>query len=268
MPKKADISKKNSILLYGDYYNYIEALPMGERGKLLTALLDFAKTGNTEEASLTSNCKMTVLVYRVIISQAMRDRDKYMAVCEKNRQIANGRWETEQADGDKTDEKTAGTNASKRDANAEKKDANAPKRDANARKRDANGYQKDNDKDKDKDKDKDTDTDKEKEPSRPFGTRQSGQGALSRRSVYSEKRSYGQRSYKPPAYSENLTFDPDEFFRRALESTYGKPLSSAEQSLNNALLQECVKDGGKECDKECAKGCDKDGDFGQPPPPK
>ena len=82
--------RKNSILLYGDYAELLSHLPMEERGKLFTGLLEYARDGSLCEPRFDN--QMTALVYTVIMSQLRRDRERYLDVCQKNSLKAKARW--------------------------------------------------------------------------------------------------------------------------------------------------------------------------------
>lgn len=87
--------KKNSIILYGDYLDLVERLPLEERGRLLTALLAYAREEGDGEARFGNT--LTDLVYTVIMGQLRRDRERYLEICEANRARANARWKAQSA---------------------------------------------------------------------------------------------------------------------------------------------------------------------------
>ena len=84
--------KKNSIILYGDYLDLVEHLPLEERGRLFTALLGYAQKEDSEEKASFGNV-LTELIYTVIMGQLRRDRERYLEVCEANRARAIARWQ-------------------------------------------------------------------------------------------------------------------------------------------------------------------------------
>ncbi len=196
--------KKNSLLIYGDYANYIAPLNLTERGKLFTALLCYARDGDhSEEANELCKKRMTALVYHVIKSQADRERKRYEEVCQKNRDNARARYVRSHA----TACETAATACHK-------------------------------DTDTETDTDTDTDTDTETDPS--FGATGTVGGSTAERrtgdpspsgakrgSTYPKRRgstrtSYRQEQQDKYADGNAASFNIHEAFARALERSYGK----------------------------------------------
>ena len=71
---------RDSVIIYADYREHLDLLTLEERGQLFTAILDYVKTGQTEE--LNPGVKMAL---SFIKSQIERDKTKYDATCDRNR---------------------------------------------------------------------------------------------------------------------------------------------------------------------------------------
>ena len=74
--------KKKSFVLYTDYREMIEMLPIKERGELLTALFEYVESGVISDFS---NSPALNMCFSFIRSQIDRDTEKYIERCEKNR---------------------------------------------------------------------------------------------------------------------------------------------------------------------------------------
>lgn len=231
--------KKNSIILYGDYADIVGRLPIMERGRLLTALLDFARFEGTEMPKPTFRNAMTEIVYTVIMGQLLRDRERYDEVCALNRAKAQKRWAAEKGGG--------GSQAPTGDAHSSADMCRAMPTHA-AR------CHTDTDIKTDAKTETDTDTEREKETdfySPPFMSPHLQEGG--KRGEGSEKptpplqEQKGARSGKERAprtrrreargelareRDESMTFDVDEFYERALERSYGKKDAANKQATD------------------------------------
>ncbi len=74
---------KASFLIYLDYQQQFELLTDEQAGKLIKAIIKYEKTGETLELD-----GMTKMAFSFIKTQLDRDREKYQARCEKNRENA------------------------------------------------------------------------------------------------------------------------------------------------------------------------------------
>ncbi len=77
-------------LLYPQHGKAILRLTIEERGKLLTAILEYKTSGSVQ----TELSPAAEAVFGVICDQFETDDAKYQAVCEKNRANINKRWHT------------------------------------------------------------------------------------------------------------------------------------------------------------------------------
>ncbi len=195
--------KKNSLLLYGDYANYITSLNLTERGKLLTALLCYARDGlNTQETAELCKKSMTELVFRVITAQADRERQRYEKVCEQNKTNARNRW---------------------------RKDVGSDMRShATACENDANACHTDTDTDTDPDTDPETEKETETDTDPSLYAAGGGKSADKKTPFWGTgaKRSapyYGRRSRTKDKYADGnaASFNIHDAFARALERSYG-----------------------------------------------
>ena len=81
MPK----SEKKSFVLYQNYENMFEALPMNERGKLITAIFAYTRDGSEPAVRLSDAARMAYVCIRDTLD---RDLEAYRARCEQNAQNA------------------------------------------------------------------------------------------------------------------------------------------------------------------------------------
>lgn len=81
---------KAYISLYYSYREQLEMLPDDERGRLIIALLDYAENGTIP--TFDGAAKMA---FSFIRAQIDRDSGKYAARCQKNRENAIKRWNSE-----------------------------------------------------------------------------------------------------------------------------------------------------------------------------
>lgn len=78
---------KEYVCLYHSYLDSIQPLSDEERGRLLTAILEYGSTGRVPE--MTGNERF---VFPTIRSQIDRDEDRYQRTCERNAQNVQQRW--------------------------------------------------------------------------------------------------------------------------------------------------------------------------------
>lgn len=81
---------KAYISLYYSYREQLEMLPDDERGRLIIALLDYAENGTIPTFDGASK-----MAFSFIRAQIDRDSGKYAARCQKNRENAIKRWNSE-----------------------------------------------------------------------------------------------------------------------------------------------------------------------------
>lgn len=81
------------ICLYFSYLDYIAPLNDEERGRLLTALLEYGATG--QEPKMAGNER---LVFPAIRSQIDRDTEKYKHQCARNSENIKNRWNGPRSD--------------------------------------------------------------------------------------------------------------------------------------------------------------------------
>ena len=81
---------KAYISLYYSYREQLEMLPDDERGRLIIALLDYAENGTIPIFDGASK-----MAFSFIRAQIDRDSGKYAARCQKNRENAIKRWNSE-----------------------------------------------------------------------------------------------------------------------------------------------------------------------------
>lgn len=74
---------KASFLIYLDYQEQFELLTDEQVGQLIKAIIKYEKTGEIVELD-----GMTKMAFSFIKTQLDRDREKYQAKCEKNRENA------------------------------------------------------------------------------------------------------------------------------------------------------------------------------------
>jgi len=72
--------KKKSFILYCEYKNNIAVLSDEEKGRLFSAILEYADTGNITELS-----GATAMAFSFIKNQLDINAEKYQATCEKRR---------------------------------------------------------------------------------------------------------------------------------------------------------------------------------------
>lgn len=75
--------EKASFLIYLDYQEQFELLTDEQAGQLIKAIIKYEKQGETIELD-----GMTKMAFSFIKTQLDRDREKYQAKCEKNRENA------------------------------------------------------------------------------------------------------------------------------------------------------------------------------------
>ena len=75
--------EKASFLIYLDYQEQFELLTDEQAGQLIKAIIKYEKTGEIVELD-----GMTKMAFSFIKTQLDRDREKYQAKCEKNRENA------------------------------------------------------------------------------------------------------------------------------------------------------------------------------------
>lgn len=122
---------------YFSYLESIEPLDDAERGRLFTALLEYASTGALPDLSGNER-----FIFPSMRAQIDRDVEKYIKKCERNKRTANKRWEDTNA----YECMQTHTNAYER-----------IQTDANDAKEKDKDKEKEKEKEKDKDKDKDID---------------------------------------------------------------------------------------------------------------
>lgn len=86
---------KASFLIYLDYQEQFELLSDEQAGQLIKAIIKYEKTGEITELD-----GMVKMAFSFIKTQLDRDREKYQAKCEKNRENAKkgGRPKKKQED--------------------------------------------------------------------------------------------------------------------------------------------------------------------------
>lgn len=84
---------KEYVCLYHSFLDVIQPLADDERGRLLTAILIYGKTG--QEPEMTGNERF---VFPAIRSQIDRDAEKYKDRCNKNAQNVMNRWNGPRSD--------------------------------------------------------------------------------------------------------------------------------------------------------------------------
>lgn len=157
--------KKKSFILYIDYREHLDLLSDEERGKLFTALFDYAESGS--EPDLTGAARMA---YSFIRSQMDRDAASYAETCRKRSEAGKqgGRPKTKETNEKQKKPKKANGFSEKQ---TEAKKANTD-----------NDTVTDTDTDNDNDNDTVTDTDNETPPNPQGGTEtQEGTDAQERR---------------------------------------------------------------------------------------
>lgn len=89
---------KASFLIYLDYQEQFELLSDEQAGQLIKATIKYEKTGEITELD-----GMVKMAFSFIKTQLDRDREKYQAKCEKNRENAKkgGRPKKNQEDNSK-----------------------------------------------------------------------------------------------------------------------------------------------------------------------
>ena len=97
-----------SFILYTDWEKLVKRLSLEERGKLITAVFDYAK-GNTTDVTLSGEADMLLEVITMAID---RDKDKYEDIVEKRREAGKlgnlKRW------GDKSQMRANGSKCSQK----------------------------------------------------------------------------------------------------------------------------------------------------------
>lgn len=91
---------KASFLIYLDYQEQFELLSDEQAGQLIKAIIKYEKTGEITELD-----GMVKMAFSFIKTQLDRDREKYQAKCEKNRENAKkgGRPKKKQEDNPKSE---------------------------------------------------------------------------------------------------------------------------------------------------------------------
>lgn len=85
-------NKKNSFILYFDQAEMLEALSDEQRGRVFSAIFQYAETGKLPELNQAENIAF------LSIKQAIdRDCEKYEKTCRKNAENASLRWDRENA---------------------------------------------------------------------------------------------------------------------------------------------------------------------------
>lgn len=74
--------KKNSFILYNEYYKNFLELSAEERGALIMAIFEYNIYGNIKR-NLSPMCRMA---FSFIQSQLDRDNQKYQKMCERNQE--------------------------------------------------------------------------------------------------------------------------------------------------------------------------------------
>lgn len=81
---------KKSIIIYADCIAILEELTYEQAGRLFKAILSYV---NDEPVTETEDDPAVKMAFKVLKNQIDRDSDKYAEKCEKNRAIAQKRWE-------------------------------------------------------------------------------------------------------------------------------------------------------------------------------
>ena len=74
--------ERTCFLLYHNFYNQFELLPMEERGKLITAIFKYAMSGTVED-DMPDMVKMAFSIIKFVLD---KDHESYIAKCERNAQ--------------------------------------------------------------------------------------------------------------------------------------------------------------------------------------
>lgn len=81
---------KKSIIIYADCIAILEELTNEQAGRLFKAILSYV---NEEPVTETEGDPAVKMAFKVLKNQIDRDTEKYVEKCEKNRAIAQKRWE-------------------------------------------------------------------------------------------------------------------------------------------------------------------------------
>lgn len=81
---------KKSIIIYADCIAILEELTNEQAGRLFKAILSYV---NEEPVTETDGDPAVKMAFKVLKNQIDRDTEKYVEKCEKNRAIAQKRWE-------------------------------------------------------------------------------------------------------------------------------------------------------------------------------
>lgn len=80
---------KKSFVLYHDYWNWFNLLTDDELGKLIRAIFIYEKE-RVEPVNLNENIRIAFFMIKDTLD---RDRAKYEAVCNRNKENARLRWQ-------------------------------------------------------------------------------------------------------------------------------------------------------------------------------
>lgn len=80
---------KKSFVLYHDYWNWFRLLTDDELGKLIRAIFNYER----EQTVPYDLNEKTMIVFYMVKDTLDRDRAKYEAVCNRNKENAKIRWQ-------------------------------------------------------------------------------------------------------------------------------------------------------------------------------
>lgn len=82
--------KKDSFVLYNEYYEMVKELPTDQKGLLLCAIFEYSTCGNEIELPA-----MARIIFKLIKKRMDYDRNKYVERCQHNSENIRKRWNKE-----------------------------------------------------------------------------------------------------------------------------------------------------------------------------
>lgn len=82
--------KKDSFILYNEYYEMVKELPTDQKGLLLCAIFEYSTCGNEIELP-----DMARIIFKLIKKRMDYDRNKYVERCQHNSENIRKRWNKE-----------------------------------------------------------------------------------------------------------------------------------------------------------------------------
>ena len=82
--------KKDSFILYNEYYEMVKELPTDQKGLLLCAIFEYSTCGNEIELPA-----MARIIFKLIKKRMDYDRNKYVERCQHNSENIRKRWNKE-----------------------------------------------------------------------------------------------------------------------------------------------------------------------------